>query len=74
MASLSSTSLDLDQDMDEATELLEYQKAMSVSTLFYIYILSSVWPVLTNENLKAICKNLTPDTLTGELEFTDIFR
>ena len=40
----------------------------------FLSFLSSVWPVLANENLKAICKNLTPDTLTGELEFTDIFR
>ena len=56
--------------MDEATELLEYQKAMSVSNNFFPHQcgLFDKW------TSKAICENLTPDTLSGELEFTDIFR
>ena len=74
MASSSSNSPDLDQisEMDEASELVEYKKAMSASTKYLLY---SALVYSTKEwNLKAIGKNFTPDPLTGEVEFTDIIR
>ena len=73
MASSSSTSEspDLDQEIDEASELVEY-KAMSASipniSDCQLGIFNKEW------NLKAIGRKFTPDPLTGEVELTDMIR